>query len=620
MQDIWVFLDESGTHGNSQRLLVGAVVVPDREAVESTVIEAFEDVIAQSAHWSTSKQIREFIRRGFHFNDDVFSVRDEFMCRLSTMNIRIHIAYSASGPGSGWYSRAASMYYTLARTLLRRYRGYSLHFVFEQQPVMNRLYSGIITLAAESLQNPDGDEQESLSWDVTVANKDDPALGVVDYALAAVNARLDIADSANFKARYIHAFASHVAQILDYDNVLRFSSRASRISLAGAETHDGRARVAPGSQMSHHPMAPQLPPTEGEPPTAERSMPRDIIQGIPSLEPTQITRRQIPYFIGCSEDYLQTLLTGIANGSSYAVTSLHINGRVRSIEIPNAPLSAVHRVIFSRFVALEIDLPACVHGYVKGRSHISNAAAHVGKSYLQKFDIKDFFPSITIQMILAVLNEVGFTSDAAEPLSQLLTFEGRLPLGACTSPMLSNLCLLRLDTALQNLATEHKLVYTRYADDMAFSGDEEFDVSGLVATAVSDAGFQLNLRKSVTARAGQAQYVTGLSVSDKAGPRLPKHFKRRLRQILYYREKFGSNSFESGFVDIEGLLQYARGVEPEFVDKLTLTFPSAPAVGGRHRNSLRNIEEFDNLLIQDLDPLRSTPGEYRGTRVYRRGA
>ena len=483
---------------------------------------------------------------------------------------------------------------------------------------MNQLYSGIIKLAAESwVDSNNDDNRNTLSWDVAIAGKDDPALGVVDYVLAAISARLSVAAHADFKARYLHAFAGHVAHVLDYDTALRFSSRAYSLPSAGTGAHDGRARVAPGSQMSHHePMTPQSPPVGGGTFSLEQSLPEDITRNIPALEPPRITLRQLPSFIGCSEENLHTLLASVANDQAYSLAPIFVKGRLRPIEIPDASLSAVQRRIFARLVKLELDLPACVHGYIKGRSHISNAAAHVGKRYLQKFDIRDFFPSIIGKAVVDVLSGVGFARDAGEALSRLLTYHDRLPLGACTSPLLSNLCLGPLDVALQNLAVEHGLVYTRYSDDMTFSGDEEFDVKEKVDIAVSAAGFRLNRQKSVTARYGQAQYVTGLSISDSAGPRLPKRFKRRLRQILYYIERFGPNSFEAGRVEINGYLQYARGVEPTFVEKLAQAFPVASAYVEQHGNSARDIEGFDNLLMQCLEDSRSTSQPYRGTRHY----
>jgi hypothetical protein len=66
VRDIWVFLDRSGTHAKAERLLVGAVVAPDREALESAAAEAFADVAAQSANWRTDEEIEAFLGRGFH--------------------------------------------------------------------------------------------------------------------------------------------------------------------------------------------------------------------------------------------------------------------------------------------------------------------------------------------------------------------------------------------------------------------------------------------------------------------------------------------------------------------------------------------------------------------------
>lgn len=110
MRDIRVFLDESGTHAKAERLLVGAVVVPDREAVESAVVKAFGEVASQSANWRTAEEIKAFIGRGFHFTQDNASVRNDFVRRLSTMNIRIHAAYSASGKGRAWRTSTAAAF------------------------------------------------------------------------------------------------------------------------------------------------------------------------------------------------------------------------------------------------------------------------------------------------------------------------------------------------------------------------------------------------------------------------------------------------------------------------------------------------------------------------------
>jgi hypothetical protein len=453
-----------------------------------------------------------------------------------------------------------------------------------------------------------------------------------------------------FEARYAQAFAGHVAHLLDYDKALRYSSRASSLPVAGAGGHDGRARVAPGSRRSQQvPMTPQSPPPAGagqasaddeepEPPAAEIPV-TDVVTEVPALAPRRVGVRQLPSFLGCSAADLVSLLSRLAAGECYAEVRIWMKGRQRLVEIPDDRLAQIQRRIFGHLAGMELDLPACVHGYVHGRSHISNATAHAGRHHLQKFDIKDFFPSVTRTAVTAVLAATGFTAAATDQLGRLLTYRDRLPLGACTSPLLSNLCLRPLDARLQALAADRELVYTRYSDDLTFSADVPFDVRAEVDAVVSAAGFRLNQDKTVTARYGQALYVTGLSTSDAAGPRLPKRFKRMLRQAMFLIEKYGVDSYaEWGgaarfgeAVDddleprdypfraariVEGYLRYARAVEPALVDRLAREFPEAYLSVAQQPGAGRDIGQFEKSLMAALARPRPAVPAYQGTRRY----
>jgi hypothetical protein len=363
-----------------------------------------------------------------------------------------------------------------------------------------------------------------------------------------------------------------------------------------------------------------------------------IATGIPALPVSRVGGLQLPLFVGSSAEDLAALLDRLDAGGCYTEVQIWMKGRCRLVEIPEDGLAQVQRRILGRLAQLELDLPGCVHGYVRGRSHISNATAHAGRRHLQKFDLKDFFPSVTRAAVVAVLGEAGFAPDVAERLGRLLTYRGRLPLGACTSPLLSNLCLRPLDAELQALAVRRGLVYTRYSDDLTFSGSEPFDVRAEVGAAVAAVGFRLNDDKTVTARYGQALYVTGLSVSDAAGPRLPKVFKRKLRQEMYLIQKFGLDSYawrseaataaeEYGVPDytsrtrraVEGQLRYARAVEPAFVDKLAREFPGAYACVAKYPDSPRAIDLHEKALMAALDRRWSPPVGYQGTRHYSTG-
>jgi hypothetical protein len=395
-------------------------------------------------------------------------------------------------------------------------------------------------------------------------------------------------------------------------------------------------------------MTPQSPPTlagpaatrdedtDGPPPETPVTA---VVSQAPALAPSLVRVSELPSFLGCSERELASLLERLGAGECYSEIEISVKGRDRLVEIPDDDLAAVQRRIFAHLARMELDLPGCVHGYVRGRSHISNATAHAGRRFLQKFDLKDFFPSVTRAAVEAVLGEAGFMPDATDRLGLLLTYQGRLPLGACTSPLLSNLCLRGLDAGLQALAADRELVYTRYSDDLTFSANDPFDVRAEVDAAVAASGFRLNPDKTVSVRYGQALYVTGLSVSDPAGPRLPKRFKRGLRQDLYLIERFGLRSFtnwtrpsedpgaDDHFDDQEGVnlgllrvvqgrLRYAGAVEPAFVDKLAVEFPGAWESLVEEWAPPRDIEQHEKALMAELARRRAAPAPYQGTRHY----
>lgn len=181
----------------------------------------------------------------------------------------------------------------------------------------------------------------------------------------------------------------------------------------------------------------------------------------------------------------------------------------------------------------------CVYGYRPGRNIRENAAAHCGKKYILKLDIKDFFPSITTDMVLDFLRVIGVASEVAGLLARFVTIEGSLPLGFPTSPVLSNGIMLPLDHAFNLIAESVDARYTRYADDLTFSSDEYLPDINIIRDLLKGQGFYLAEDKSRLSKRGQAHFVTGLSVADPSAPHVPAAKKRRLRQQLYFAQKFG---------------------------------------------------------------------------------
>jgi RNA-directed DNA polymerase len=220
-----------------------------------------------------------------------------------------------------------------------------------------------------------------------------------------------------------------------------------------------------------------------------------------------------------------------------------------------------------------VDFPsASAHGYIRGRSIVTNAAAHLGARMILSGDIKNFFPSISRARVSASLSSAGLSPSAADILARFVTIDGTLPLGLNASPLIANLVCRELDNAMTELANRLECAYTRYADDFTFSSNERLPTREELASIVEAQGFELSDKKFRVSKRGQRHYVTGLSVADHKQPRLRKKFKRRLRQELYFCEKYGieshgaaCNSSVPQVVNrIDGRIAYARGIEPDF--------------------------------------------------------
>src|SRR5690606_5787041 len=195
------------------------------------------------------------------------------------------------------------------------------------------------------------------------------------------------------------------------------------------------------------------------------------------------------------------------------------------------------------------------HGFVRGRSIATNAAPHVGKAVVLHFDIKDCFPTIHFGRVRGLLLALGYSYPVAAILAVLMTESPRQPVaaenqryhvptgprvcvqGAPTSPGLCNAILLRLDHRLARLAQKSGFAYTRYADDLTFSGDEAAKIGtflALVPKIVAAEGFAINPDKTRIMRPGRRQSVTGVIVNREMG--LSRQDRRKLRAAMH-REK-----------------------------------------------------------------------------------
>jgi RNA-directed DNA polymerase len=225
------------------------------------------------------------------------------------------------------------------------------------------------------------------------------------------------------------------------------------------------------------------------------------------------------------------------------------SGGARLLEIPKPRLRAIQRRLLCEILD-RIPAHDAAHGFRAGRSALTHAAAHVGKHVVLRLDLEDFFPTVPYGRIAGVFKAVGYSGDVSRILAGLCTchapsglsmptspsssaaelqaaFRARrlyrarhLPQGAPTSPSLANLCVYAMDVRLAGAARAAGATYTRYADDLVFSGGSEFArrasrFEALAGAIVVESGFHVNYRKTRRMARGVRQEVTGLVVNDR---------------------------------------------------------------------------------------------------------
>ena len=214
------------------------------------------------------------------------------------------------------------------------------------------------------------------------------------------------------------------------------------------------------------------------------------------------------------------------------------NGGYRNLSVPDEILKTIQRQI-SEVLLIHMPVSRYAKAYRFGSSTLRNAKHHVGKQVVLKLDILHFFDSIRYS---TVKDKVFPTEIYAEPLRILLTMlcyhKDALPQGTPSSPAITNIILYEFDEQIGQWCWERGIAYTRYCDDMTFSGDlDPAEVIRFVRTELKKLGFLLNEQKTRIQRPGQQQTVTGIVVNEKLS--IPADYRRKLRQELYYCRKFG---------------------------------------------------------------------------------
>lgn len=297
--------------------------------------------------------------------------------------------------------------------------------------------------------------------------------------------------------------------------------------------------------------------------------------------PALATASGVARLVGIDEDQLAQLMRpGVGPGSGYVEFEIpKAKGGTRRIAAPRAPLRKVQRAILDKILA-RIPMHDACHGFVTGRSTVTNATPHQRAALVIKMDLKDFFPTVHYRRVKGLFQFLGYNESVAGTLAGLTTYRpkldsgevvwpGRLPQGAPTSPALANLACRRLDRRLERLAAKYGATYTRYADDLTFSFPAKPEVQlgrflWWVDGICQREGFLERPDKRRILRAKHQQRITGIVVNG--GIHIPRADRKRFRAILHNCQKHGVASQAKGRDDFEaylaGYAAYVQMVEP----------------------------------------------------------
>ena len=227
------------------------------------------------------------------------------------------------------------------------------------------------------------------------------------------------------------------------------------------------------------------------------------------------------------------------------------SGGVRVISAPTTMLKSF-LTYTNKLLQAFYEAPDYVTGFVPEKSVVDNAERHIGRNYVFNTDLKDFFPSITKSRVWATLKRppFNFNDTVADAVAGLCCTEVKidgekrwvLPQGSPCSPILTNIVCRPLDHRLYRLSKKYKLRYSRYADDITFSGNRNvFQKGGAFRTELEEIitgqRFTINEKKTRLQKKNERQEVTGLVVSDRVN--VTREYVRWIDNLLFIWEQHG---------------------------------------------------------------------------------
>lgn len=238
------------------------------------------------------------------------------------------------------------------------------------------------------------------------------------------------------------------------------------------------------------------------------------------------------------------------------------SGKLRTISQPSKKLKGLQSWILTNILN-KLRVSNSCKGFEPGTSIADNARSHKGSNSLLTIDLEDFFPTITQKQVFNVFKAAGYNNTIAVAFSKICTFNETLPQGSPCSPKLANLVTWKLDVRIQGYVGKRGISYTRYADDLSFSGLHPLKVVQIlpmIKMIIEDEGFKINPSKTRIAGSARAKIVTGLILTgDTFG--IGKQKFRDVRSKIYHLGLASEQRNTKLLDEVRGWLAYLNSVD-----------------------------------------------------------
>jgi len=271
--------------------------------------------------------------------------------------------------------------------------------------------------------------------------------------------------------------------------------------------------------------------------------------------------------IGFNYQVLDNYITYADNYYNTFYISKKKKGKKRQIDSPSKELKSIQRWVLSNYFN-NIPVSTRANGFVKGRGIKRNAQFHLKKSFILTIDIKNFFPSISQKQVYDVLSKHFENNELNFKLAKLCTYNRKLPQGAPTSPVLSNIIFKEIDDKIASFCNTKLVVYSRYADDMVFSCETKntlVEIYSFVNSLLTKTSFNINKAKTKYLSGKGRMVITGININE-GRLTVKKEIKRNLRSNLYNLIVKKDSSINK--YSVLGYLSFIRDIEPEYYIKM----------------------------------------------------